>query len=298
MSQGFSLTSTSSPSVFVSYRRSDSAPWAGRLADALEALCADHRVIFDVASLEPGADFTKALLASVESASFVLVIIGRGWLTAALPSGVRRLDHEGDLVRTEIETALRSGAQLIPVLLDDTPMPSASDLPPSIRPMAARNALQLRHSSFRSDVKVLADFITGRKQPNKTAETQGPSSMTEAELVTTLIATFQELSKRGPDSFLILEDDQGRFVQFVHEGNSVTLDLPLQNLSYLQALNAEALIVNQYGGSLEGRGLPGALLLAPFDDDPVHLSHVTIEVFRSVHGAVPSRPLRPTLSQF
>jgi hypothetical protein len=47
--------------VFVSYRRSDAAASAGRLADALSAVVRRDSIFIDVARVDPGADFMTSL---------------------------------------------------------------------------------------------------------------------------------------------------------------------------------------------------------------------------------------------
>jgi len=287
-----------SATVFISYRRSDSAAWAGRLADRLEALCAGYSIVLDVVSIEPGGDFTDIIRETVERADVVLVVIGRGWLTAALPSGVRRLDSETDLVRIEIETALRSNARVIPVLLDDAAMPSEADLPVSIRAISKRNAVQIRHASFRTEVGELAHFITSKHGATSAASILEKTAMTEAELRSSLEGTFRDFLALGEGRFLILEDDQGRFIQFAHDDGTLKLDLPMQHLSYPQSVEAEQLIVRKYDGELHGERTLSAYVDAEISKRPSDIATITIEVFRQVHGAVPTTELKATIDEF
>ena len=96
------------PSLFVSYRRDDSAGFAGRLTDALEQRLGIGSVFRDVDDIRPGADFETAIEHNLEKVQAVLVIIGPGWLSAGR-DGERRLDRADDYVRREIECALASG---------------------------------------------------------------------------------------------------------------------------------------------------------------------------------------------
>ena len=91
--------------IFLSYRRDDSTSATGRLADALEAHFGDDRVFRD-REIAAGEDFVEAIRRSVESATVVLVVVGRHWLDARDAAGRRRLDDPGDFVRLEIELAL------------------------------------------------------------------------------------------------------------------------------------------------------------------------------------------------
>src|SRR5262245_63850302 len=60
-----------------------------------------------------------------------------------------------DFVRIEIESALKQNKRVIPVLVGDTHMPRAEELPEPIRPLARRNAVRLSHERFRADAQGL-----------------------------------------------------------------------------------------------------------------------------------------------
>lgn len=66
--------------VFLSYRRDDSAGFAGRLADALEAAFDDSSVFRDVDDIRPGEDFVDAIESHLHSVDAVLVMTGPHWL--------------------------------------------------------------------------------------------------------------------------------------------------------------------------------------------------------------------------
>ena len=79
--------------------------------------------------------------------------LGTDWLDQRTPDGGRRIDEGDDFVRLEIESALRQGKRLIPVLLGDTEMPEAEALPEEIRDLAYRNARQVRPDpDFHNDI--------------------------------------------------------------------------------------------------------------------------------------------------
>jgi len=98
--------------VFLSYRRDDSAGFAGRLADALEAAFGSGSVFRDVDDIRPGEDFVDAIESHLHSVDAVLVMIGPHWLEAGADER-RRLDATDDFVRLEIQAALDSGKPLI-----------------------------------------------------------------------------------------------------------------------------------------------------------------------------------------
>src|SRR5690349_11316790 len=131
--------------IFISYRREDTAGYAGRLYDQLSAHFGEERVFMDVSDIEPGEDFAKAIETKVHTCDAAVVLIGKNWLS-------KRLDDPGDFVSLEITSALQRGIPVIPVLVDDTRMPSPAELPPSLAPLCRRQAVELTNSMFREDV--------------------------------------------------------------------------------------------------------------------------------------------------
>lgn len=138
--------------IFISYRRDDTAGYAGRLYDQLCAHFGEERVFMDVSAIEPGEDFAKAIDGKLHTCDAAVVLIGRNWLS-------KRLDDPGDFVSLEITSALQRGVPVIPVLVDDTRMPSAAELPSSLAPLCRRQAVELTNSMFREDVNRLIQAL-------------------------------------------------------------------------------------------------------------------------------------------
>lgn len=138
--------------IFLSYRRDDSAGFAGRLADALEAEFGHGSVFRDVDDIRPGEDFVRAIESHLREVRAVLVMIGPNWLGAG-SGGQRRLDDANDFVRQEIQAALASGKPLIPLLVGDATMPLAADLPAAIADLSRRQAVMLSDRHWRGDVE-------------------------------------------------------------------------------------------------------------------------------------------------
>jgi hypothetical protein len=145
--------------IILNYRRDDTSAHAGRLYDDLADRFGGDHVFMDIDAIEPGVDFADVIERAVGSASVFLCVIGPGWLTAADAKGARRLDQPDDFVRMEIEAALRPEVRVIPVLVHNAAMPSAEGLPPSLAPLAGRNAIELRDNSWRYDVGRLIETI-------------------------------------------------------------------------------------------------------------------------------------------
>ena len=145
--------------IFVSYRRQESAHLAGRLYDRLASRFGEGQVFIDVDTIEPGVDFAEEIFRAVAACTVLLAIIGPDWLAAADERGDRRLDDPDDIVRLEIEAALARDVRVIPILVEGADMPERPDLPESLAGLARRNALHIRHDSFRSDAGRLVTAI-------------------------------------------------------------------------------------------------------------------------------------------
>ena len=144
-----------SGNVFINYRRGDEPGFVQALLGRLEQSFPQERLFIDVDHILPGEDFVRVLESQVAECDALLAVIGRGWLDAKDESGHRRLDDPNDFVRVEIESALRQGKRVIPVLVHDARMPRTDELPEPLRPLATRNAVRLTHERFRSDVQGL-----------------------------------------------------------------------------------------------------------------------------------------------
>ena len=155
------------PSVFISYRRSDSPAISGRLYDRLTHAFGKAKVFKDSYNIAHGADFREVIATNVSSCDVVLVIIGPTWLTASEKDNpaLRRLDEPNDWVRFEIETGLNTaGTAVIPVLVQNAHMPRADELPESLRELAYKNAVTVRDDpDFDTDTARLIQELTPDK---------------------------------------------------------------------------------------------------------------------------------------
>jgi hypothetical protein len=146
--------------IFINYRRDDSRADAGRLYDRLEARY-PGRIFRDVGSLGPGIEWHDAIATVLGTADACIVVIGRNWLGATNSAGTRRLDDPRDTVRQEILTALNNGIRVFPVLVGDAQMPTEEQLPPDLRPLARRNALEITEQDWDEDFNKLVRAIEG-----------------------------------------------------------------------------------------------------------------------------------------
>ncbi|WP_333856992.1 toll/interleukin-1 receptor domain-containing protein, partial [Denitromonas sp.] len=134
--------------IFISYRRDDSAGYAGRLYDRLAGHFGPGRVFMDVEGIEPGTDFVDAIENAVASCRVLIVLIGDEWLSTTDASGRRRLDDPHDFIRLETRAALARDIRVVPVLLDRAPMPAYEALPEDLRPLVRRQAVELNHKQW------------------------------------------------------------------------------------------------------------------------------------------------------
>lgn len=153
------------PSVFISYRRDDTAGEAGRLATDLAARFGRSNVFMDIDTIAPGVDFEARIAHALTECQVTFVLIGDRWLTVAGPDGRRRIEAEDDYVRKEIATALtRSDVTVVPVLVEGAEMPRPSELPPDIEALSKRNAIELTNQRWRYDLGQLC-AIARRHDP-------------------------------------------------------------------------------------------------------------------------------------
>lgn len=150
--------------IFVCYRREDTAPWAGRLHDALAGRFGSSNIFQDVVAVRPGESFLEAMDTAVTEADLVLVMIGPRWLSSTT-GGEPRLGRADDYVRRELEAAIGRQKRLVPVLVGGAAMPGPHQLPESLRQVATRQAVVLHDESWHSDIEALARTLDGRPPP-------------------------------------------------------------------------------------------------------------------------------------
>ncbi len=136
--------------VFISYRRGETSGQARALHELLSQRFGTSRVFMDVDSIAPGADFVEKIEEAIHSSGVALVLIGRDWLSRGTDQHL--LDDPSDFIRLETDTALRLGVPVIPILVERAQMPSAEELPESLRPLTRRNALELENTRWEYDV--------------------------------------------------------------------------------------------------------------------------------------------------
>jgi hypothetical protein len=167
--RGGNHTDEAEPGVFISYRREDAAGHAGRLYDWLTRRFGEHGVFMDVVAIGSGERWRDRIGNVLEACWAVLVIIGPQWLTPKDGTGRPRIWDPDDVLRNEVETALRhDDVEVIPVLVEGARMPKREDLPEELSELRERNAAELTDVRWRYDVGLLGDTLEKRRLPSGT----------------------------------------------------------------------------------------------------------------------------------
>ena len=145
--------------IFISYRRDGGESTAKILRDKLSEL--GYQVFFDVESLRSG-DFNTKLYSVIEECEDFLLVLS--------PGALNRCQNEDDWVRLEIEHALKSGKNVIPVMLRGFSFPEK--LPDSIEPLRYKNGVESNYQFFDAFIEKLRLFLRskpaiGRRMRNR-----------------------------------------------------------------------------------------------------------------------------------
>jgi hypothetical protein len=160
--------------IFISYRRDDSAGYAGRLYDRLIPHFGAQRVFMDVEGIELGTDFVAAIEEAVGSCRVLIVIIGDEWLKTTDAAGRRRLEDPHDFIRLETVTALQRGIRVVPVLVGGAFMPRADELPDDLKPLARRQAIEISHKQWDATTAELIRALEAILSPDGAATDPAP----------------------------------------------------------------------------------------------------------------------------
>lgn len=161
--------------IFISYRRNDAEGHAGRLFKDLDERFGSDAVFMAVADIEPGRDFRRVIEQHVTSCGVLLAVVGKSWIDSKDESGRSRLDDPGDFVRLETATALKRDIPVVPVLVQGARIPKAEELPADLQDLAFRNAFELTHTRWDSDVEVLTKALRAYAGAEKPAVSPPPA---------------------------------------------------------------------------------------------------------------------------
>lgn len=197
--------------IFLCYRREDSAGYAGRLCESLERRLGKRQVFRDVDTIRAGEDFVDAIDARLHDCQAMLVLIGREWLDAADASRHRRLDQENDYLRLEVATGLAlPGVLVVPVLVEGMAMPLAEDLPDAIRALARRQAVSLRDETWDADVDRLVAAVTGSTPAAHATHAKSAALIVAVLAIAVLLTISLARRFRGADGDIAADKGQSR----------------------------------------------------------------------------------------
>ncbi len=163
------------PSIFISYRREDSAGWTGRLAERLRQQFGAESIFMDIDTIQPGTDFTEALRSAVGACDVLLAMIGPEWSIIKNAEGQIRLEDPNDWMRIELMTALSRNIPIIPVLVGGASLPKTSALPDDLRKLFHYQSYELTDKRWEYDatqlIQILEKVVHGVKPKGYLART-------------------------------------------------------------------------------------------------------------------------------
>jgi TIR domain len=189
--------------ICISYRRADSQAITGRIFDRLIANYGKDSIFIDIDHIPAGTDFRQYLAKTLLKASVLLTVVGPKWLGAG-KSGPDRIHDEADPVRVEVETALRNGLAIIPVLIGSRKMPSPNQLPESLKEFVYLNAVTVDpgvdfdHHMQRLITNIDAILATKRKAAARPPASQSVSARRNVTQVRPSRVSGQHSSRPAP----------------------------------------------------------------------------------------------------
>ena len=205
--------------IFISYRRSDSSGYVGRIAEKLRKNFRRRHVFRDLSTLVPGDKFPDAIRKALQESSVLLAIVGPEWLQTKDENGQARLSKPEDFVRLEILTALEQRLRVIPVLVGNAGMPKAHELPKDLQEFADCHAFELSDLRWEYDLGRLVAAIRPTVDPGFRVRRVSLALMTMIAIVVGVMTTKYVVQNRqieragqmiekgnAEDAFKLLQD--------------------------------------------------------------------------------------------
>ena len=134
--------------AFISYRREGGSETARVISQELRNR--GIRTFLDVDDLSSG-HFDERLLREIETIPNFIVILTPGCLV--------RCNTESDWLRREIEHAIKTARNIIPILKDGFNFPVASELPPTMAELDKNNRIRYDHVLLAATMEKLVTFL-------------------------------------------------------------------------------------------------------------------------------------------
>jgi formylglycine-generating enzyme required for sulfatase activity len=144
------------PKIFISYRREETGYPAQHIYEKLVDRFGKDSVVFDVDTIPPGADFRDYINKEVGKCDIMLAIMGNHWIELL----EQRTNEPRDFVRIEIQSALDRKIPVVPVFTENAQVPREKDLPPELRDLVYKQAVEVRiGSDYQSQLNRLIDGL-------------------------------------------------------------------------------------------------------------------------------------------
>jgi hypothetical protein len=155
--------SSTSPKIFINYRREDSAVYAYWLYQNLTNHFGKKQIFIDKNSIAVGEDVEQKIESAVSECEILLAVIGRQWFLRSEKDStgqrwkqrIRRIDDPRDVVRLEIAAAFDNAIMVVPILVQGARMPNIDELPNALKRLAPCNAFVFKESNWETDIPAL-----------------------------------------------------------------------------------------------------------------------------------------------
>ena len=147
--------------IFISYRQADAKAWAISLRDDLAQVFGDEQVFLDKDTLHAG-NWRDQINQALDRCAVALIVIGPRWLIIVDAQNRPRIGLPDDVHHQEVALALsRSDVTVIPVLVEDAPMPRTEQLPTDLHGLCDQQAYKIGDTQARrkADLEVLVKGI-------------------------------------------------------------------------------------------------------------------------------------------
>jgi len=134
--------------AFISYRREGGAETARLISKELRDR--GVRAFLDVDDLSSG-HFDERLLREIEAVPNFIVIL--------TPGSLIRCNTQGDWLRREIEHAIETDRNIIPILKDGFEFPPSSELPPAMAELDKNNWVRYDHVLYAATMERIVSFL-------------------------------------------------------------------------------------------------------------------------------------------
>lgn len=151
--------------IFINYRKQDSSGYSLALYNELIKWYDKKSIFKDFNNIEPGEDFEESIDNALNNCNILLIILADKWIDILKDRNSKT--QEPDYVELEISKALAKNIYIIPIVINNTRMPTAEELPGSLKKLSTRQYLNIDQTRFETDSLKLRDIIDRRLGINR-----------------------------------------------------------------------------------------------------------------------------------